>query len=111
VTFAPDGARVLQASCDPLASSPVLALTFRGSYGRTDPTTGYSTESACNIVRWIVQPDDPGPPVPEDVHRSVITPYTGKVTVNHTVNRDSETRETFMAASEASVKSKISVAG
>lgn len=55
----PEGGRVLQASCDPSSPSPLIDLTFRGTYDRGDPETGFTTESARNILRWIIQPDDP----------------------------------------------------
>lgn len=57
ITFTPNGARILRASCD-ASFPPLLTLTFGGLHSLGDAAR-YDSESIRSIVQCIVQPDCP----------------------------------------------------
>ena len=63
VSFTNTYSRVLQASCDLTSQSPELLLSVAAEICIHDMWTDFDFDISREIVRWIIQPDDPDTPV------------------------------------------------
>ncbi|KAK0702776.1 hypothetical protein B0H67DRAFT_392092 [Lasiosphaeris hirsuta] len=66
ITFTGIYARVVQAACIPKASSPIVRLTYRGSFFVGTGLASWDAGVARDILRWMMWPEEPLLPPTEE---------------------------------------------